>query len=237
MNKKENTSKGTCPCSQGIDRREFLKISAVAGLLAGCSPVLETAEDPTATVRPTLAPGETAVPDLAGKKALYVLPKSVYALQCHDESVSVLKACGMSIALAALEKKEIGVWGGGTPSLTPDMVLSEVKAADFDAVIFECGQPLESYNTDYQKLARETAEQGKVLAAVCMMPAILATAGGLKGKQATSNAADQYALEQFDAVLSDLDPVRDGKIITASFNGSSKFGWMIAEALGEQGVG
>ncbi len=235
MAKKKKEPTGACPCSQGIDRRDFLKVTAIAGLLTGCSPVLQTpapTQEPTATPKPTLAPGETAVPDLIGKKALYVLPRTTYAEGCHDASVKVLKACGMSITLAAPEKKEVPGFGEG-PTLMPDMLLSEVKAADFDAVIFECGQPMETYDPDHQNLARETVAQNKVLAAICMMPALLAAAGVLKDKKATSNVNDQYALEQFGAVLSDLDPVRDGKIVTASFNGAEQFGWLIAEALTE----
>jgi protease I len=236
MTEKDQESSKACPCSQGIDRREFLKVAAVAGLLAGCSPSLESptpTREPTATktVKPTPAPGQTEVPNLAGKKALYVLPRDRYAVQCHDASAKVLQACGVEILLAALEKKEIVVWGGGTPSLTPDLLLSEVNVADFDAVIFECGQPLESYNPDYQNLARETFEQNKVLAAVCMWPALLASAGLLQDRKATSNSTEMVALQQFGAVPTDQDPVRDGNIVTASFNGISKFGWLVAEAL------
>ena len=205
--------------------------------MAGCSPILETpkpSENPTATAKPTLAPGETAVPDLTGKKALYVLPRNLYELHCHEASVSALTGWGMGITLAAIEKKEIGVWGGGLPALTPDMTLSEVRVADFDAVIFECGQPAETYLPEYQNLAREAVAQNKVLAAVCMMPALLAAAGVLKGKQAISNGNDQYALEQFGAVLSEANAVRDGNIVTASYEGVEKIGWLIAEALSEK---
>ncbi len=236
MAAKNKKTKGKCSCSQGIDRREFLKITAVAGLLAGCSPVIETPDptrEPTATPKPTLAPGEPAVPDLAGKKAVYILPRKVYAEGCHDASVAVLKACGVSITLAAIEKKDVPGFGAEAPVLSPDKLLSEIKAADYDAVIFECGQPQETFNADYQNLARETAAQNKVLAGICMMPALMAASGVLKGKQATSNINDQYVLEQFGAVLSTSDPVRDGKIVTASFEGSEQFGWLIAEALAE----
>jgi protease I len=234
MAAKHNQSKAACSCSQKVDRRDFLKVTAVAGLLAGCSPVLETPDpikEPTATAKPTLAPGETAVPDLAGKKAVYILPRRVYAEGCHDASVAVLKACGVSITLAAIEKKDVPGFGAEAPVLSPDKLLSEIKAADYDAVIFECGQPQETFNPDYQNLARETVAQNKVLAGICMMPALMAAAGVLKGKQAMSNINDQYVLEQFGAVLSELDPVRDGKIVTASFEGAEKFGWMIVEAI------
>jgi protease I len=236
MAAKPKNPKGTCPCSQKVDRRDFLKVTAIAGMLAGCSPVLETpapTDAPVPTSKPTLATGETAVPGLSGKKVLYVLPRSVYADQCHEASASVLKACGVTFTFSAVEKKAIPGFTAGSSAITPDLLVSEVNPADFDAVIFECGTPAENYNADLQNLARETVAQNKVLGAVCNMPALLAVAGVLKGKQATSNINDQYNLEQFGAVISEADPVRDGKIVTASFEGSREFGWLIAEVLAE----
>jgi putative intracellular protease/amidase len=234
MTGRKKQTGGACPCSQGIDRRDFLKATVMAGLLAGCSPLAESPTptvEPAATLKPTLKPGQTEVPDLSAKKAVYILPRDVYALQCHAASAETLKACGVALALAAPETKEIGVWGGGTPSLTPDMTLREVKAADFDAVIFECGQPMDTYDEECQRIAKETAAENKVLAAICMMPALLAASGVLTGKKATSNASDQYMLEQFGAVVAGTDAVRDGKIVTANFNGAGQFGWLIVEAL------
>lgn len=108
MADRQKPLKGACPCSQCIDWRGFLKVTTVAGLPAGCSPILETpapAEAPAAASKPTLATGKTAVPDLTGKKALYILPRNVYALQCHEASATLLKAWGMSITRAAVEKK------------------------------------------------------------------------------------------------------------------------------------
>ena len=238
----DNTTdeKGTCPCSQGMDRRGFLKAAAVAGLLAGCNPVLQT---PPPTVAPTATdtpqptpepPKETKVPDLKGKKVLYVLPREQYAVQCHEASEKPLKEYGAKITLAAAEKKEIIVWGGGNPSLMPDVLVGEVKVEEYDAVIFECGQPLEIDNADYLNIAKEAVRQNKVVGAICMMPVLLAAAGVLDGKKATSNGTDMPTLQRYGAVLDFYnDPVRDGNIITSSFGGEEKFGKLIVEALME----
>jgi protease I len=235
---REDQSKCACPCSKGIDRRDFLKVTALAGLLAGCNPVIESdgpGKEPTAsaTIQPTLAPDQTRTFDLAGKKVVYILPKYVYALQCHASSSAILSAAGAQLVLAAPEKIEIGVWGGGTPALMPELVLTDVQAADFDAVIFECGQPLNTYDLECQRIAREAVAQNKVLGAICMMPALLAAAGLLKGVQAVSNPEDEYILEQYGAVILKTDAIRDGGIITANFNGHLQFGYLIAEALAE----
>jgi putative intracellular protease/amidase len=82
-----------------------------------------------------------------------------------------------------------------------------------------------------QRIVKEAVEQGKVLAAICMMPAIFAIAGVLEGKRAACN--DDYVdiLKTKGAILSDTAIERDGNIITASFDGTDMFGWIIAEAL------
>lgn len=241
MKDRKRQSQEACPCSRGIDRREFIKLTAAAGVLAGCSrtadaPAPTPTQEPTATESPvpTVDPRHTEVPDLSDKRALYVLPRERYAVHCHESSAGVLAACGVGIATAALEKKGVAAWGTEAPPLMPDVAIDEVNVADFDAVIFECGQPLESDNPAYQQLAREAVRQRKVLGAVCMMPVLLAEAGLLEGKQATSNVKFLETLKAFGVDVDFYnDPVRDGNIITASFTSVEKFGWMVAEALGE----
>jgi putative intracellular protease/amidase len=174
------------------------------------------------------------VPDLSDKRALYVLPRERYAVHCHESSAGVLTVCGVGITTAALEKRGVAAWGTEDPPLMPDMTIDEVDAADFDAVIFECGQLPESDNPAYQQLAREAVRLQKVLGVVCMMPVILAEAGLLEGKQATSNVKFLETLKEYGVDVDFYnDLVRDGNIITASFTSVEPFGWMVAKALSE----
>ncbi len=67
----------------------------------------------------------------------------------------------------------------------------EVEAADFDAVIVPGGYApdrLRRYES-ILKLVREADEQGKVVAAICHAGWVLASAGILKGRQATCVSA------------------------------------------------
>jgi protease I len=93
---------------------------------------------------------------------------------------------------------------------------------DFDAVVFIGGPgALERLDNEISyKLARDTIEKGKILAAICVSPAILAKAGVLKSKKAVvwSSALDKSAvkiLEDNGAIYEGESVVIDGKIITA----------------------
>jgi len=120
-----------------------------------------------------------------------------------------------------------------------DIKLSEINVSDFDAIVFIGGQGALTHldNEDSYKVVKQTIAQNKILAAICISPAILAKAGVLKGKKATVwtsplNKQAQKVLEQNNAIFQDEPAVQDGNIITA--NGPSaaeEFAKKIVKAL------
>lgn len=68
-----------------------------------------------------------------------------------------------------------------------DVVLSEVVVREFDAVIFIGGQGAVDYINDYvcHQIIQDAFKQKKIIAGICVAPAILAQAGVLEGKKAT----------------------------------------------------
>jgi protease I len=96
----------------------------------------------------------------------------------------------------------------------PDMTLDKVKVAEFDAVVFVGGSGSTEYFTNKlaHKLATDAFEQGKILAAICLAPIILANAGLLKGKKATCN--DPENIIKKGANYTGKSVEQDGKIIT-----------------------
>jgi protease I len=188
---------------------------------------------------PTAPAIPTEIPDLTGKKVVYIIPHSTYASGCHTASEAILRESGATISLASWHLDEIPDWSGRKPPLKSDVLVSDIKAADFDAIIFECGQPLDEDDAEAVRLVHEAVEQNKVLAAICMMPALLTAAGVLEGKRAACNDGLAATLKAGGAIPSDAQIERDGNIITASFRGHRLFGGVIAEALAEataQGV-
>jgi len=100
-----------------------------------------------------------------------------------------------------------------------DCGIDEVKAADFDAVIIPGG-----YAPDHMRrnramvdLVREAVEQEKVVAAICHAGWMLASAGVLKGRKATSYIAIKDDMVHAGAEYLDQEVVRDGNLITSRF--------------------
>ncbi len=119
--------------------------------------------------------------------------------------------------------------------VTPDVLLNDVEVEDYDAVVFVGGVGAQMYYDDEtaHKIAREAAEHGKVLSAICIAPNILAKAGVLKGKNAT--CWDSALLTGEGAKYRKEDVVTDGKIITANGpNAAGEFAEAIIKTLSDK---
>lgn len=114
-----------------------------------------------------------------------------------------------------------------------DLLLNELEDL-YDALILVGGSGSRAYyeDSDVHSLVKKYVAEGKLIAAICAAPGILAHAGLLQGKKATANPPDQPLLESKGAILVQEDVVVDGDIITASGPPASKaFGEAIAKKL------
>lgn len=98
-----------------------------------------------------------------------------------------------------------------------DVQADQVKAVEFDAVIVPGG-----YAPDLMRrhpamvaLVRESAQQGKVVAAICHAGWMLVSAGILKGRKATSFFSIKDDLVGAGAQWVDQEVVVDGNLITS----------------------
>jgi len=115
----------------------------------------------------------------------------------------------------------------------PDIALSEVHGADYDALVLVGGYGYVMDDPEAQRIAQEAAAEGKVLAAICVAPITLAKAGLLNGKRATSSM-DSWTLKSEGAIPVYDNIVRDGLIITANGPAAAQnFGETIVTALQE----
>jgi len=159
--------------------------------------------------------------DLKDKKIAMVIAFRDFQDEEYFVSRETLEGAGAEIAVVSSSLgKAIGKMGG---EAEVNILIKDLKVADYDAVLFIGGPGAANYIDDetYHKIARETVENNKVLGAICIAPAILARAGVLAGKKATvwSSVMDKSAvkiLKNSGAIYQPEPVVVDRKIITAA---------------------
>lgn len=95
--------------------------------------------------------------------------------------------------------------------------VSDVSVDDFDALILPGGlAPAQlRENAEIVEFARKFFESGKVTAAICHGPQVLARAGVLDGLKATSFGGIQAEMEGAGVIFKDTSVVVDGNLITS----------------------
>lgn len=134
--------------------------------------------------------------------------------------VNILRRAGVSVTLAGLHT---GVLRGSRGvMLQPDSTLDEVQHNDFDMIVLPGGQPGTNHlkaDVRVLELVKRMEQQGRFVAAICAAPSVLASAGLLDGKQATSFPG---ALDPFPRVMQQRTSVaEDGKLITSRGPGTA----------------
>ena len=171
--------------------------------------------------------------DLSGSKVLMVVAPSNFRDEEYQIPREQLEKAGAKITVASSSLDEsVGMLK--KVKVKADILLKDVKMDDYDAVIFVGGVGAEKYFQDKEayRIARETVEKNKILAAICLAPAILANAGVLKDKKATVFKSEKDTLKNKGASYEDKPVVQDGLIITANGpEAAADFAETIKEAL------
>ena len=122
---------------------------------------------------------------------------------------------GAGVTVIAPEKKEYKS-KHGYPAAA-DLKAADADASDYDAVIIPGG-----YSPDHMRRSSELVdflkkvyEQGKVTAAICHGPWMLASIGAAKGRTMTAFFSIKDDLVNAGAQYIDQEVVRDGNIITS----------------------
>jgi len=170
--------------------------------------------------------------DLAGKKILVVVAPQNFRDEEFFEPKRVFDEAGATVVIASKGVMEaVGLLGGKTEV---DKDLSEVKASDFDAVVFVGGGGATIYFDEPLALnmAKTMFVAGKVVAGICVGPTILARADVLNGRRATAFASEKDVLEAAGAIYTGEAVTVDGQIVTARGpEAATAFGRAIVEAL------
>jgi putative intracellular protease/amidase len=139
----------------------------------------------------------------------------------ENKDVKVIVASSSVDPLLGREKKL---------TVKPDMLLSQVRTTEYDAIVFIGGDRYPGDNSDAIRIAKEGASGGKVLATTTGGVYTLIKADLLKGKKITINVED-FWVQKARAIRSSAPVERDGMIITGQLGSTQQFAETVAAAL------
>ena len=134
----------------------------------------------------------------------------------------LLTRAGIKVVTVGLDDQVVVASRG--MKLIPDKLLNEVLEDNFDMIVLPGGLPgADHLNNDprIQTIVKKLAANNKYTAAICAAPRVLATAGILEGKHATSfpGALDQFPVNNM--TYEERSVVIDGNVITSRGPGTA----------------
>jgi 4-methyl-5(b-hydroxyethyl)-thiazole monophosphate biosynthesis len=147
--------------------------------------------------------------------------------------VDLLRRAGIEVHTASLAERT--VTGSHGITVTADLLLEQVRATDYDMIALPGGMP----GADHLKhdprvisLLRQFAQSGRYTAAICAAPGVLAHAGLLEGRVATSYPGFLRADSAPGIRLLEEAVVVDGKVVTSRGPGTAmEFALTLIELL------
>lgn len=134
--------------------------------------------------------------------------------------VNILRRGGIAVTLAGVQPGLLR--GSRGTQIMPDTTLDAALSHDYDMVVLPGGQPgTNNLKSDPRviQLLQRMATQGKYVCAICAAPSVLAAAGLLDGRHATSFPG---SLDGFQKVTQESNAVvEDGKLITSRGPGTA----------------
>lgn len=165
-------------------------------------------------------------------KVVMIIPADGYRDEELSQPKAILERSGVEVKIASTTLNEVkGMLGA---MVLPDMLVSDIDAINFDAIIFIGGMGAQQYWNDplAWQLAQNAFNNNRIVAAICIAPVTLANAGILKGKRATVFSSEAGLLSAKGANYTGRPVERDGNIITASGpTAADEFGNEIVRAL------
>ena len=161
------------------------------------------------------------MPKVLAPKVLVPLAQGCEELEAIT-IIDLLRRAGIEVTSAGLDAGSVTASRGVT--LIPDTDLESALKSDYDMIVLPGGLPGADHLDDDERIRsvlKKMANNGKYTAAICAAPKVLANAGVLAGKTATSYPGFLDGLGLSDTTLSNEAVVRDGKVITSRGPGTA----------------
>ena len=150
--------------------------------------------------------------------------------------IDLLRRAQFQVVTAGLEDEITTIKASRGALLLPETTLAEALKQEFDMIVLPGGLPgADHLNNDPRiiKLIQQLATRGKYTCAICAAPRVLARAGVLEGRRATSypGTLDTMSIPGMTYVESPV--VIDGTVITSRGPGTAmEFALTLIDALG-----
>ncbi len=134
--------------------------------------------------------------------------------------IDLLRRAGIEVVSAGLEPGAVTASRGTV--LLPDTTLEAVLEDEFDMLVLPGGLPGADHldqDPRIHRLLQRFSATGRYTAAICAAPKVLANAGLLDGKNATSYPGFLETFPRVEAVVAPV--VTDGKVITSRGPGTA----------------
>jgi 4-methyl-5(b-hydroxyethyl)-thiazole monophosphate biosynthesis len=136
--------------------------------------------------------------------------------------IDLLRRAGIEVVSAGLKPGIVKASRG--VQLVPDTTLDAALTEDYDMVVLPGGMPGAQHLKDDPRviaLLKRMAEAGRYTAAICAAPVVLAAAGVLAGRAATSYPGFLDKMNLADVTCKTDSVVQDGRVITSRGPGTA----------------
>jgi putative intracellular protease/amidase len=199
-------------------------------LALACMAINSQAASPLVSSPTSTSDKETGFQIASKAKQALIVIFPFFGEQPYSETRSVLENKGVKVLVAS---SSVDLLPGYEKKLTvkPDMLLSQVRTSEYDAIVFIWGARYEGDNADAIRIAKEGAAEGKVLASYATAVSTLIKADVLNGKRVSAPSEYSSFVQKAGATISTAPVEQDGKIITSTSQVPQKFAEAIAAAL------
>jgi protease I len=169
------------------------------------------------------------------KSRVAVLVERDYEDSEFVETVRAMNDAGVKVVVVGSGSQKSYRGKRGRSRARVDMDADRAKTEDFDAVIVPGGYAPDKMRLHQSMidLVRQTADRGRVVAAICHGPQLLISAGEVGGRRVTSWPSIAVDLVNAGAIWVDEPVVHDGNVITSRKPSDlPRFNKAILKALG-----
>ena len=162
---------------------------------------------------------------------IVIASKNFRDKELFDTKKSLEKNSINTVIASSTMNKALGVEGN---LVQPDLLLKNADMNNYDAIAFIGGIGSKEYWDDptAHAIAKKAYADGKIVAAVCIAPVILAKAGLLNGKKFNVWESEVETIKKLGGKFYPEPVVADGNIVTGeNADAALSFGQKIAELL------